>query len=168
MGVLIVGLLTYLFAGFWVYWLKTGHTTVGDGGDVTFIGELVWFGPLFAWMLLYFVIGDRGPFKALYAPRSTVDVADDGLSLWTPTAERQWAWDEIGGISCLGDATARITTVYDPAGVELGSITGVMTDQRTRRAVRLPEVILELRLDLFEALNPKYPGNGCVRRSTSR
>ena len=42
-----------------------------------------------------------------------------------------------------------------------------MTDTRTRRASRLPEVILEVRLDLFQALNPKYPGNGCVRRSQS-
>lgn len=167
MGALLLGLLIYTFAGFWVYWLKTGHTTVGVGGRITLIGELVWIGPLMAWGLLYFVIGDRGPFKALYLPRSTVDIGHDGLSWWAPTAASQWDWEAIGGVSCLGDGTGQVTSVYDPTGVELGSITGAMADRRTRRAARLPEAILEVRLDLFEALNPKYPGNGCVRRSAS-
>ncbi len=163
----MVAIIVYTFAGFWVYWLRTGETTVGHGGTLSSLGGLVWTGPLFAWAVVYFFIGDRGPFRALYLPRSTVDVGDDGLSWWTPTAESRWGWDAIGGVSCLGDGTAQATTVYDPAGVELGSITGPMTDTRTRRASRLPEVILEVRLDLFEALNPKYPGNGCVRRSPS-
>ena len=164
MGVLAVAVIVYTFAGFWVYWLRTGLTRVSDSGEISPLGELVWVGPLFAWTVVYFVIGDRGPFKALYLPRSTVDVGDEGLSWWTPTAESQWGWDAIGGVSCLGDGTAQATTVYDPAGIELGSITGVMADTRTGRGARLPEAILEVRLDLFEALNPKYPGNGCVRR----
>ena len=165
--VLIVAVIVYTFAGGWVYWLRTGSTEIGDGGTISSAGELVLFAPLFLWMLLYFLIGDRGPFSALYLPRSTIEVNNDGLSWRTPSAAGSADWASIGGVSCLGDNTGQITTVYDPSGVELWSITGVMADQRTRRAARLPDVILELRLDLFEALNPKYPGNGCVRRSAS-
>jgi hypothetical protein len=164
-GVVMVAVLIYTFAGFWVYWLNTGSTTIGDGGQFSRLGGLVWMGPLFAWCVLNFFITDRGPFAALYQPRSTIDVDDDGLSWWTPTAAGQADWEAIGGVSCLGDGTGQLTTMYDPSGVELGSITGALADQRTRRAARLPDVILEVRLDLFEALNPRYPGNGCVRRS---
>ena len=116
MGVLTVAAIVYTFAGFWVYWLRTGETTVGDGGFLSSLGGLVWMGPLLAWGIVYLLIGDRGPFKALYLTRSTVDVSDRGLSWWTPTAESQWSWNSIGGVSCLGDGTAQITTVYDPAG----------------------------------------------------
>jgi hypothetical protein len=164
MGVLMAGAVIYTFAGFWVYWLRTGQTRVGDGGTVSDIGSLVWLGPLIAIYLAYAVVGDRGPFRVLYLPRSTVDVGHDGLSWRTPAGAMRLDWEAIGGVSCLGDATGQATTVYDPAGIELGSITGAMVDTRTRRPSRLPEAILEVRLDLFEALNPKHPGNGCVRR----
>jgi hypothetical protein len=167
MGAITMGVVIYVFAGFWVYWLKTGQTTVGVGGRITTIGELVWIAPLMVWGLLYFVIEDRGPFQALYVPRSTVEVGDDGLSWHTPTAANRWDWEAIGGVSCLGEKAAQTTTVFDSAGVELGSISGVMVDTRTRRASRLPETILDVRRDMFEALNPTYPGNGCVRRSAS-
>ena len=65
-GLVMVAVVIYTFAGFWVYWLKTGHTTVGEGGTVTTVGSLVWIGPLMAWYLLYALIGDRGPFRVLW------------------------------------------------------------------------------------------------------
>ena len=165
MGALMLGILVYTFAGFWVYWLGTGSTTVGVGGRVSDLGGLVWMGPIITLGLVLLAIGDRGPFKVLYLPRSTVDLGDDGLSWWTPSAAGRAAWGSIGGVSCLGDNAGQITTVFDPTGAEIWSITGVMSDQRTGRAARLPDVILEVRLDQFEAVDPKRPGNGCVRRS---
>jgi hypothetical protein len=165
-GILMVAVLVITFGGAFVYWLRTGSGTVGDGGTVSNIGGLVWFGPLFLWVVVYFFIGDRGPFAALYLPRSTIDVRDDGISWTTPKGTDRWDWDAIGGISCLGDGTGQATTVFDPSGVELGSIAGPFADQRTKRAVRLPDLILERRLDLFEAVDARNPGNGCVRRQT--
>ncbi len=165
MGALSLGILIYTFAGFGVYWLGTGSTTVGVGGSVSNLGGLVWLGPIMALTLVLLAIGDRGPFKVLYLPRPTVDLSDDGLSLWTPTVASRWDWNAIGGVSCLGDGTGLLTTVYGPTGEALGSITGVMTDLRTGRAARLPDVILELRLHEFEAVDARKPGNGCVRRS---
>ena len=165
--ILMVAVIIYTFACGFVYWLMTGSTTLGVGGRLTPLGQILTFGPFVVMILIFFVVGDRGPFRALYLPHSTIDVDDDGISWWTPSAASRVGWASIGGVSCLGEGTAQITTVYDPAGIELGSITGPMSDTRTRRASRLPEVILEIRLDLFEALDPKVPGNGCVRRSAS-
>lgn len=165
MGVLVVAVIVYTFAGFWVYWLRTGLTRVSDSGEISTLGELVWVGPLFAWMVVYFFIGNRGPFKALYLPRSTIDLDDDGLSWWTPSAAGRVDWASIGGVSCLGDNSRQETKVFDPSGADVWSIIGVMSDDRTQRAARLPDVVLEVRLDQFEALDPKHPGNGCVRRS---
>ena len=93
--VLIVAVIVYTFAGGWVYWLRTGSTEIGDGGTISSAGELVLFAPLFLWMLLYFLIGDRGPFSALYLPRSTIEVNNDGLSWRTPSAAGSADWASI-------------------------------------------------------------------------
>jgi hypothetical protein len=97
--VLMMVVIAYTFAAGGVYWLKTGSTTLGVGGVLTPLGQALAFGPFFAWVPIYLLVGDRGPFRALYLPRSTID--------------------------------------------------------------------LEVRLDPFEARDPRHPGNGCVRRSAS-
>jgi hypothetical protein len=167
MGAMGLGLLAYTFAGFWVYWLVTGQTRVGDGGTVTPIGGLVWLGPIMAFVLIHLVVQDRGPFRTLYLPRSTVKIGNGELAWRTPSGAKRWDWDAIGRVSCLGDGTGQITMVYDPTGVELGSISGALVDQLTRRVTRLPTVIVEVRPDLFQAINPDHPGNGCVRGSAA-
>ena len=60
-----LGVIVYVFAGFFVYWLITGSGTIGDGGTVSDIGGFVWFGPLFAWGLVC-VVGPRGPFRRFW------------------------------------------------------------------------------------------------------
>jgi hypothetical protein len=157
-------LLAYTFAGFGVYYLLTGSTTVGVGGRVTDLGGLIWFGPLFVGWLVMLLGVDRGPFRRLYLPRTRLLATGDGLAWRSPTTDGEAAWAEIGGVSSVGGGPGRLTTVYEPGGRPLAELRGEFEDVRTRDRRSVPERIVELHPDRFEPVDPARPADGCARR----
>ena len=157
----------YTFAGFGVFWLRTGSWTIGVGGTFTPLGDLVWMSPQFTVVAIVFV-GDRGPFRAFYQPRATLEIDANGLVRWAPTSgRRQLDWGEIGGISSLGVGVGALTFVYDREGREVLSIDGEFRDERSRRRRNLPALVIAEKPGLFEAADPRHPERGCVRREVA-
>jgi hypothetical protein len=154
--------LAYTFAGFGVYWLVTGRTTVGD--DLSLAGSVVWVGPIILGTLVLLLGSDRGVLRWYYEPRTRLWIAADGLRWSTPAGEAAAAWPDVGGVSSLGDGRYEVTSVFDPMGRPLAEFNEAFADARTGDTRRAPERILELRPDLFEAVEPGRPGVGCVRR----
>ena len=167
LGFLAMASILYTFAGFGVYWLRTGSGTVGEGGHVSTPGGLVWFGPLVIGVLAALLIEDRGPLRALYFPRATVSVSADALKWWTPRGGAGClAWADLGGASRFVRGRDKTTeTVFTVSGVEAASIEGPFTIEGTRRSVNLPSVILDARPRDFMPLDPRHPERGCLTRS---
>src|SRR4249920_2948615 len=82
-GMLAAGAIVFTFAGFVVYWWRTGSWTVGEGGTISNLGALVWLAPLVIGFTTVLLIGDRGPFRVFFQPRTTLTVSADGLTWWT-------------------------------------------------------------------------------------
>ena len=166
LGFLAACALVFTFAGFVVYWWRTGSWTVGEGGTISNLGALIWLAPLMIGFTTALLIGDRGPFRALYVPRTTVTISADGLAWWTAKGgASRLAWSELGGVSRFVNKRVTTETVFDLSGKELAALDGPFVIDGSRRTVSLPTVILDVRpLDFFP-LDPRHPERGCLTRS---
>jgi hypothetical protein len=115
--------LAYIFAGFYVYWLKTGYWTTGEGGTVSNLGGLVWFGPLFGWLALY-IIGPVGPLSRLWRMAGTVRLDERGIGWAVDGKSGSAQWSEIAFVDG--------TTVY---GMTSGAL---LRDSQGRSIAELP------------------------------
>jgi hypothetical protein len=162
-GLLIVVVLAYTFAGFGVYWLKTGSGTIGVGGSVSNLGGLVWFVPLMIGVPAIVVVADRGPFRALYEPRSTVTVGPDGLAWWTAKGgDGRLAWSDVGGVDRVKGRFATSESIFSLSGKEVVRLDGPFKVDGRRKSVSLPAIVLEMRPNRFVAADPRHPERGCI------
>ena len=164
-GLLALATVAYIFAGFGVYWLRTGSWTVGDGGTVSNLGGLIWFFPAVGFLAIV-LVRDRGMFRALYDPRTTVVVGPDGLAWWTAKAgDGRLAWSELGGVSRFKARYNTFEPVYAISGAEIVGFEGPFNLEGRRKSVNLPTIILEARPNDYVPIDPKHPERGCVIRS---
>ena len=162
-GLLILAVLAYTFAGFGVYWLKTGSGTIGVGGSVTNLGGLVWFLPLMIGFPAIVAVADRGPFKSLYEPRTTVTVGPDGLAWWTAKGgDGRLAWSDLGGVDRIKGRFATSESIFSLSGKEVVRLDGPFKVEGRRASVSLPAVVLEMRPNRFIAADPHHPERGCI------
>jgi hypothetical protein len=154
-----IGVILYVFAGFFVYWLITGSEKVGYGGRISSIGELVWMGPLFAWGVVL-LIGRRGPFARLWLDPIIVSTSHDRLS-WTHGDNVGGAdWDAIATIRrSLVEffRSQRYAVVAAADGSTIAKLPMWLTDMeqpgRRRRRVSVIDVALVARPDRFRIEN---------------
>jgi hypothetical protein len=166
LGLLVAVVLVFTFAGFVVYWQGTGSWTVGEGGTISNLGGVVWFAPLMLGFPAALLIGDRGPFRALYRPRTTLTISADGLAWQTAASgSTSLAWAELGGVSRFVNRGVTTESVFDVSGHELARLEGPFTAEGSRQSVSLPVVILDWRPKDFVALDPRHPERGCLTRS---
>jgi len=166
LGFLAGGAVVFTFAGFVVYWWRTGSGTVGEGGTISNLGALVWWAPLMIGFSTAWLIGDRGPFRALYVPRTTVTISADGLAWWTANGGSSLlAWSELGGVSRFGNGRVTTETVFDLSGKELATLEGPFVVDGSRRTTSLPTAILDVRPLEFLPLDPRHPERGCLTRT---
>jgi hypothetical protein len=150
-----VGVILYVFAGFFVYWLITGSGKIGYGGTISGIGELVWMGPLFAWGLVY-AIGRRGPFARLWLEPIIVSTSHDRL-WWTQGDSVSSAdWDAIATIrSSLFEwwKSQRYVMVAAPDGSIIAKLPMWLTDiehsGRRRKRTSMMDLAIAARPDRF-------------------
>lgn len=162
-GLIALAIIAYTFAGFGVYWLKTGSGTVGEGGTVSNLGGLIWFFPLVIGFPAILFVGDRGPFRALYERRTTVTVGPDGLTWWTAKGgDGRLAWSELGGVSRITGKYSTHEPVFALSGEEVVGFEGPFKVEGRRKAVSLPSVILEARPKAFVPADPRHPERGCI------
>ena len=164
--VFTLGVIAYTFAGFFVYWLRTGHTTVGEGGSLTGIGRIIWMAPLYPWFFVS-LVGGRRPFHWLYKPARVFEVSNRGLTqLLGHQIHTSISWDDVGGVSApSGSGFAARASIYDESGKELLELPGYFVQVDNRRRITLAEVVVTQRPDRFEALDPANPHKGCVLRA---
>ena len=163
-GLILGVILAYTFAGFGVYWLKTGSGTIGVGGSLSNIGGLVWFLPLMVGFPAIALIEDRGPFRALYHPRTTVTIGPDGLTWWKARGgDGRLAWSDLGGAERVVGRFNTFERVFGLSGAEIVSFEGPFKLEGRRKAVSLPAIILEARPMRFIPADPRHPERGCIR-----
>ena len=167
MGLFAGGAVLWIFAGFGVFWLRTGASRIGDGATFTLAGDVVWMGPLVAWVVAC-MVGPRGPLRALWPTPGRLTLDPDGVS-WTFPENRSGScsWDELGGISSGVDRRARWRSLRSRDGGEIATLPGPFVDETTGRDADLPMAVLRFRPDLFEALDPPHPERACVRRASA-
>ena len=165
MGLLTIAVLAYTVAGFIVFWLQTGSTTIGHGGTFTPAGDIVWMGPLAVWGVAW-LAGPRGWLRRLWARPVRIAVDRDGIA-WTLAngSAGSCPWADLGGASSGVDHRVRWRAVFRKDGTELFTFAAPLVDETTGRRVQLPELISHLRPDLFEPLDPRHPERACVRRT---
>jgi len=164
LGLILTAILVYTVAGFGVYWLQTGSTTIGQGGRLADLGGLVWFGPIAIVFPALVAIGDRGPFRALHDARTTITVGPDGIAWWTARAgDGHLAWPQVGGVSRTRTRYRTTERVFLRAGAEAVSFEGPFTVEGRPRSVSLPAIFLEARPTSFVPIDPRHPERGCVR-----
>ena len=140
-GLILFAILAYTFAGFGVYWLKTGSGTVGDGGDGVNLGGLIWMLPLVIGFPALLFVGDRGPFRGLYERRTTVTVGPDGLTWWTAkNGDGRLAWANLGGVSRFRSRYFTSEPVFTLSGEEAVTLTGPFKVEGRRKSVSLPSI----------------------------
>jgi hypothetical protein len=164
-GIVTWAVLAYTFAGFGVFWLLTGSTRIGEVGTWTTVGGIVWIGPIFAWFVVW-LVGPRGWLRHLWARPVRITIDRDGLA-WTLANRSAGAcrWADLGGVSSGVDHRVRWRAVFHRDGSELFTFAAPLVDETTGRRVQLPELISQLRPDLFEPLDPRHPERACVRRT---
>jgi hypothetical protein len=165
MGVVTWSTLAYTLAGFGVFWLLTGSTTIGHGGAFTGAGDIVWMGPLLVCGGVW-LVGPRGWLRRLWARPVRITIDRDGLA-WTLANRSAGAcpWADLGGVSSGVDHRSRWRAVFYRDGKELFGFAAPLVDETTGRRVQLPVLISDLRPDLFEPLDPRHPERACVRRT---
>ena len=162
----MLGVLAYTFAGFGVYWLKTGSGTVGEGGTVSDLGGVIWLFPLLIGVPAILLFGEHGPFRSLYAPRTSITVGPDGLTWWTAKGgDGRLAWSALGGVSRLPKRYSTFEPVYALSGKEVVGFDGPFNVEGRRKSVTLSTIILEARPEAFVAIDPRHPERGCVIRA---
>lgn len=92
-----IAVLTYVFAGFGVYWSITGSGTIGVGGRMSNVGELVWIGPIMVWFVIM-LIGRRGSFTRLWRQPATLTVDAESLAWNVGGRPGSTTWDAISAI----------------------------------------------------------------------
>lgn len=152
--------IVYVNAGFLVYWLITGSTTIGVGGRMTNLGGLVMFAPLMLWFGCY-VIGPRGVFKRAWYPDTIVTVADSRLSWVVDGLADAIAWSEVERIEYrfgLRDRNATGAKVLDTGGHLRARLPYLLIEIGTpsrrrlfRKKQRLVDVVAAMLPDTFEA-----------------
>ncbi len=159
-----LGVIVYVFAGFFVYWLITGSGTIGDGGTVSDIGGFVWFGPLFAWGLVC-VVGPRGPFRRFWLEPIVVSTTSEQLTWTQGDTMRTADWDAIATVrgSFLEMAwSERYALVAAGDGSIIAKLPMRLTDMdqpgRGRNRTSLMDAVVAARPDLY-----RFDG-GIVRR----
>jgi hypothetical protein len=166
MCLVTLSILVYTFAGFGVFWLRTGSTRIGDGGTFTGLGDLVWMGPIFAWGVVFLLVGPRGPFRALWSTPTRITLDRAGVSWRLRNGDAgSCPWEEFGGASSGVDHRAKWRAIFHRDGHELIGFEAPLVDEATGRKVRLPLLIVRARPDLFEPLDPNHPERACVRRA---
>jgi hypothetical protein len=163
-AILFVSGVAYVFAGFLVYWLRTGEVRV-RAGTMTELGALVWLVPFFATCLVY-TVGDIGPLKRLWHERLMVELTGDGLR-WGPggSAGEAIAWDNVGGVSASGSGHAARTRVLDRAGSDVTVFEGSVRRGRYSGSTDLGWEVAAVRPDLYRFIGARHSTfRGCVRR----
>jgi hypothetical protein len=92
---------------------------------VSNLGGLIWLFPLMIGFPAILFVGDRGPFSALYAQRTTVTVGPDGLTWWTAKGgDGRLPWSELGGVSRITGKYSTYEAVFAPSGEEVVGFEG--------------------------------------------
>jgi hypothetical protein len=166
MGVFTFAAIVWVFAGFGIFWLRTGSGRIGDGGTYTLAGEVVWIGPLVAWAIAY-RLGPHGPLRRLWEEPVRLLVDGRGVTWMVAHDESGFgSWDDIGGVSSGMDWRGPWRSIRRSDGAELITVRGPLVDETTTRPVALPMILVGLRPDVFEALDVRHPERACVRRGT--
>ena len=123
--------------------------------------------PLFLWAIAYYV-GSRGPIRSLWEDPVRLVLDDRGVA-WTLTGDRSGfaSWDEVGGMSSDMDWRGPWRSLRRRDGAELVTVRGPFVDETTGRTVALPMLLVRLRPELFEPLDPRHPDRACVRRASA-
>jgi hypothetical protein len=138
-----------------VYRLITGSSKVGYGGTVSNTGELLWFGPIFAWLIVY-AIGRRGPFTRLWFEPISIALDREGLT-WSQGGEtKTTSWDTVAKITpSIWETTkeASYATILATDGRTIAKIPTLLTElERTgwrRRRTTLMDLAVATRPDRF-------------------
>jgi hypothetical protein len=162
--ILLMSSVAYQFAAFGVYWLVTGSGTIGVGGTLTGIGDLLFVGPtLLASAGL--VVGPRGWVRRFFHDRVVVTLSWDGLETrGGRPGERFVPWEEIGGISVVGQGE-QATRVFDVVGRDLITLPAAFNAGASRRNTTIAEMALAVRPDRYQPIDVRRPRVGCLLRS---
>jgi hypothetical protein len=117
--------LLYGFAGGGVYWWITGSGVVGEGGNVTPLGVLLWMGPV-ALLAAPLYVPPIGPFRRLWQPLRTITFGSETLSWSVGGLESSLPWHEV-------------VDVYPDTG------SCVVVGAGRREIVRLPQKVVDAR-----------------------
>jgi len=167
MGLITLAAILWFFAGFGVLYLKTGSGTVGEAGTYTPAGDLVWIGPLVAWAIV-FSLGPRGRLRVLWSDPVRLTVDDGGVAWQVPgQPEAACSWDELGGVSSGANWRSSWRSLWRRDGAELVTVRGPFVDEASGARVELSAVIVRVRPDTYEPLDPRHPDRACVRRAAA-
>lgn len=162
-GLLGIGVVAYVFAGFVVLWLVTGSGTVGEGDEVSNFGQLIWFGPVLVLVGLI-VVGPRGRLAAFWFPPGRLAIERDWLGWDLDGRSGRVAWTDVRSIR--GQVT-RWThphpRIKDRHGRTVGHVPAkvVGPDQVVHWTL---DLVLEARPDLFERVVGDSSSVGVGRR----
>jgi hypothetical protein len=167
MGVVTLAAIAWLFAGFGVFWLRTGSGRIGEGGTYNLAGLVVWLAPLVLVRIGY-VIGPLGPLRSLWEDPVRLVLDDRGVA-WTLIHDPSGfaSWDEVGGMSSDVDWRGPWRSLRRRDGAELVTVRGPFVDEATGRTVVLPTLLVRLHPELFEPLEARHPDRACIRRATA-
>jgi hypothetical protein len=162
--ILGMSMVVYEFAAFGVYWLVTGSGTIGVGGTLTGIGTLLFLGPM-ALVFAGLLVGPRGWMRRFFRDPVIVTLSWDGLATragWP--GERFVPWEEIGGISVVGQGE-EATRVFDVHGQDTIALPAAFNAGPSRRNTTIAEMAIAVRPDRYRPIDERRPRRACVLRS---
>lgn len=172
-GLLVIAFsMAWVFAGAFVYWLKTGSTTIGVGGTLTNLGALIMFGPFFLSFLLFWA-RPIGPLRVFYWPPVEFLIDDEQLA-WQGAGltPRAVTWSELGGAAAYfpwewsGTIGLSRTTLYTLQGEQIQVPGGWFRDLETGQRANIPDLIVRLHPERYELLPaPLKPGDACALKA---
>jgi hypothetical protein len=166
-GLFSLAVIAYTFAGFFVYWRVTGSTTVGVGGTVDDLGELVWFGPLLVWGVVVLVLTDRGPLGTLYQARVNVGIDADRITWTRDGRQGSVPWSDVAGIDFRTSTWAGDAAVWGFDGQEIVQLPNRLSRVGAGPSTTLMDVAVALRPDLFVKRGGPMTPTEVVRRAGS-
>ncbi len=154
-------IIIYIFAGFFVYWQKTGSWTIGTGGHMTDLGALIWLGPLVVWMGVY-LVGPRGPFTRLWYPPARMNVDRDGIEWNVDGQTGRVTWSDVREVGDrMSSREATNCSIKNLDGRTLARVPArVVGPSGVRQS--LVNLVIEARPDLFERVGSQW--KAAVRR----
>jgi hypothetical protein len=162
--ILLMSALIYQFAAFGVYWLVTGSGTIGVGGTLTGLGNLLFLVPL-PFVCAGLFVGPRGWFGRFFRDPVIVTASRSGLAISRgKPGDRVVPWEDVGGISVLGQGE-EATRVFDVQGWDTITLPAAFNAGASRRNTTIAEMAIAVRPDRYRPIDERRPRRGCVLRS---